>query len=316
MVNLLRLLPLVGLSLAGPDTRLNTLIRRAADEVPRSSKRGLVHITNSTFHKGLNIASDMNAWTSNKTDMTWYYNYVSYRTLTPNATYEFVPQVWGPGAVTAFLANMTALQSAGVPVQHVLGYNEPDGSSNGGSNVTPAAAAREWVQYMEPLRALFPDVRLGAPATTGTDAGVAWLNAFAARCGDNCTFDFVPFHWYDDAVNIAAHVAKLRANFSQPLWVTEYAPPFRQSDADTEQLFRDVTAFFDASPDIERYAYWPAFRSSQTPRGWNPDMAMLTADGKVSKVGAWYMGVSAAPSLRVPHAAWLVVVAACVWAFA
>jgi hypothetical protein len=315
MVYLLLLLPLVGLSVSRPESRLNILSRRAVNEVPHSSKRGLVHITNQAFHKGLNIASDMQAWTANTTDMTWYYNYVSYRTLTPNATYEFVPQVWGPGAVPAFLANMTALQRAGVPVQHVLGYNEPDGSSNGGSNVTPAAAARDWAQYMEPLRAQFPGVRLGAPATTGTDAGVAWLNAFTSKCG-NCTFDFLPFHWYGDAVNVTAHVARLRANYSQPLWVTEYAPPYRPTAAETEQLFKDVTAFFDASPDVERYAYWPAFRSSQTPPGWNPDMAMLTADGKVSKVGGWYMGVSAAPGLRAPHAAWFVAVAACVWALA
>jgi hypothetical protein len=108
----------------------------------------------------------------------------------------------------------------------------------------------------------------------------------------------------------------LRVNFSQPLWVTEYAPPYRKTSKETEQLFKDVTAYLDASPDIERYAYWPAFRSSQTPGGWNPDMAMLTADGKVSKIGGWYMGVSAAPGLRAPLAAWLVALAVCVCALA
>jgi hypothetical protein len=309
------LLSLLGLAVARPDERLSTLTRRAASEVPRSNKRGLVHITNPAFHKGLNPALDMKAWTANNTDLTWYYNYMSYQTLTPNVTYEFVPMIWGPGAQKEFVANMTKLKNAGVAIQHAMSYNEPDGNyTDGGSGVTPGEAVEGWMKYMEPLRTQFPGIKLGAPATKGNDAGIAWLNNFTQSCL-NCTIDFVPFHWYGDAVNITHHIAQLRANYSQPLWVTEYAPPFRHTTPETLQLFKDMMAFLDGSPDIERYSYWPAYRSAQTPKGWNPDMAMLKDDGTYSKVGGWYLGVSAAPRLMTPFASWFVaVMAVCLWA--
>src|SRR5690606_1907387 len=104
-----------------------------------------------------------------------------------------------------------------VDVKHAMAFNEPDGKMDtGGSDLHPGLAARAWVKNFEPLREL--GVRVGLPACTGAPAGLTWLKEFLEKCDDlmsegqderrNCTYDFLPVHWYDNFEGLASHIGE------------------------------------------------------------------------------------------------------------
>jgi len=170
-----------------------------------SPKRGLIHITSKY------PAADDPIWT--KGDLTWYYNYqiqptAAYASI-PQSQFEFVPQLWGLD--NNFLSSVVGLINGGRSITHVLTYNEPDGSTAyGGSDITPAAAATNWISQVEPLRKM--GIKVGAPAVTGSQGGFTWLADFFASCqsqGSNCTVDFYPVHWYGDFEGLASHLGQM-----------------------------------------------------------------------------------------------------------
>ncbi len=184
-----------------------TVVTASGANFNSSSKRGLVFVPNTKY------PYDNQVWVENNSDLTWYYNYG----VQPSPAYanrsqsefEFVPQLWSTS--TTFYNDVKNLINSGRKITHVLGYNEPDGtSSTGGSNIDPTVAATNWISQMQPLKKL--GVRLGAPAVTGAPSGLVWLKAFFASCqsqGTNCTVDFIPAHWYDQ-YGFESHIQELR----------------------------------------------------------------------------------------------------------
>lgn len=191
-------------------TNLLSLIH-AAEVVGSSPKRGLVYVQPSSDKHN----SDDQIWVESGSDLTWYYNYKvqptdAYSDKT-QAEFEFVPMLWGTS--NTFLSEIKSLISGGRNISHVLTYNEPDGSSaTGGSSTAPAAAAQNWIDQVEPLRAL--GIKTGAPAVTGAPSGQQWLKSFFDACaslGTNCTADFMPIHWYGNFDGLASHMGTVRA---------------------------------------------------------------------------------------------------------
>lgn len=187
----------------------------------RSDKRGLCFVPNA------NHVEDNKVWVQEGSDLTWYYNYQelpspAYADLTQDE-FEFIPMMWGVNAAnpedTTFLNTVRDLIEQGTEIKHALGFNEPDaGSDVGGSDVIPEIAARAWVANFEPLGEM--GVKLGLPAMTGGWGGMPWLRQFLGNCSEllstgdekkNCTWDFLPVHWYDNFGGIASHIGERRA---------------------------------------------------------------------------------------------------------
>lgn len=208
-----------------------------------SAKRGLIFIPNSDFPE------DNQVWVQTGSDLTWYYNYQMY----PSAVYEndtqlqFVPMLWGAPSSsddTTFLRNITAQILDGSNITHVMGFNEPDGTSaTGGSDISPDDAAVYWIRQLEPLHKL--GVSLGAPAVTGGYTGAEWLANFTTACAGNCTFDFIPVHWYGSYDGLTSHLADVSAVYpGVDLWVTEFALADATLD-DTQQFFQSALTYMD-----------------------------------------------------------------------
>ncbi len=61
-------------------------------------------------------------------------------------------------------------------------------------------------------------VKVGLPAMTGAPSGLVWLHEFLGNCSQlisedsnskkNCTFDFLPVHWYDNFEGLASHIGE------------------------------------------------------------------------------------------------------------
>ncbi|KAJ0143029.1 Alkali-sensitive linkage protein 1 [Colletotrichum tanaceti] len=265
-----------------------------------SSKRGLVFTPNS------NWPQDNQIWVQPGSDLTWYYNYQEI----PSPAYasksqeqfEFVPMMWGVSSNpddTAFLKSVRSLiKDKGINITHALAFNEPDGPSQyGGSDIAPAIAAKAWVANFIPLQEL--GVKVGLPACTGAPAGLPWLKQFLGNCSDiisaggekkNCTYDFLPVHWYDNFGGLASHIGERVANFpNTKIWVTEYAYAHQELAA-TQEFYNMSADYFDRIDYIERYTYFGAFRSKTSNVG--PNVPFLNNDGKVTDIGAWYMGMA------------------------
>ncbi|KAK6211307.1 hypothetical protein QIS74_10571 [Colletotrichum tabaci] len=265
-----------------------------------SSKRGLVFTPNS------NWPQDNQIWVQPGSDLTWYYNYQEI----PSPAYasksqeefEFVPMMWGvtsnPDDTTFLKSVKSLIKDKGINITHALAFNEPDGPTQyGGSDIAPAIAAKAWVANFIPLQEL--GVKVGLPACTGAPAGLPWLKQFLGNCSDiisdggekkNCTYDFLPVHWYDNFGGLASHIGERVANFPDTkIWVTEYAYAHQELAA-TQEFYNMSADYFDRIDYIERYTYFGAFRSKTSNVG--PNVPFLNNDGKVTDIGAWYMGMA------------------------
>lgn len=185
-----------------------------------TSKRGLC------FTPNRDHPSDNSIWTQSGSDLTWYYNYGSrpspaYANLTQDK-FEFIPMMWGVGANpndTNFLEEVKEVIKQGTNITHAMAFNEPDTIIDyGGSNIKPSVAAQAWVANFEPLAEM--GIKLGLPACTGGWDSLPWLKQFLGNCSElvskggekkNCTWDFVPVHWYDNFGGLASHIGERRA---------------------------------------------------------------------------------------------------------
>ena len=168
-----------------------------------AAQRGLIYIPDSP-------AEDASVWTQ-PSALAWYYNYMS--TPSPQlstSSLEFVPMMWGIASPSS-PSDASFFQSlAASPPQYALAFNEPEmPNSVGGSSISPANAAVAWVANFVPLRRM--GVKVGLPATSGADEGTHWLMSFLDECktllgGQECEFDFVPVHWYDDVVSLGNYL--------------------------------------------------------------------------------------------------------------
>lgn len=258
----------------------------------RSAKRGIVYVSPE-------VVSDNNFWTNNSTDLDWYYNYQSQPTTAfAKSQMQFVPMQWGlpenPDSDMSFYNAVKSLQQAGLNVTWVLGYNEPDGCTDGGSCVDPKEAAIAWVKQFEPMRRDL-GVKLGGPACTGGSTGWTWLASFHHECanqhGNNtgCLMDFLPIHWYGSFEGLAGHLGQVNGTYTNitEFWVTEFA--FNDEPLNsTQQFYNQSTEYFDKLDLIEKYAYFGPFRSDVSNIG--PNAAFLTQDGKLTDIGSWYLG--------------------------
>ncbi|KKA31095.1 hypothetical protein TD95_001788 [Thielaviopsis punctulata] len=265
-----------------------------------SSKRGLVFVPNSTYPQ------DNQIWVQAGSDLTWYYNYQDIPspayTSIAQSTFEFVPMMWGLNASDpdsdSFYKKVTQIISnRQINITHVLSYNEPDASVNGGSDISPEDGARGWVANMIPLQKL--GIKAGLPACTGQPYGLTWTQEFLSNCSSlisnsthtaNCTFDFMPVHWYDNFAGLESHINQRLSYWpNTTIWVTEFAYA-NQDLKDTLDFYNEAIPWLDNNTSVERYSYFGAFRSQNSNVG--PNAAFLNRAGALTDIGSWYLGGS------------------------
>ncbi|KAF2268414.1 hypothetical protein CC78DRAFT_558275 [Lojkania enalia] len=258
-----------------------------------SSKRGLVHVPSNEHPE------DDTIWaTTPGSDISWYYNYKHWPSEAyKNSKMQFVPMLWGASEDdegTPFLDAVKSQIATGNNVSYVLGFNEPDGpNSYGGSDILPDLAASAWKKQIEPLKEY--GIKLGAPAVTGSPNGFVWLQSWFTACNGGCTPDFIPVHWYGDFEGMASHIGQTMSTYpNMTVWVTEWGYP-NQSLEETQRFFNTSTQWFDRTQNVTHYSYFGAFRSDVSNIG--PNSAMLTAEGKLTDIGSWYLGGAATNNL-------------------
>ena len=193
--------------------------------------------------------------------MSWAYNWANNADGTLGAGIEFVPMLWGQKVFSGWDAAAKSAIASGA--KHLLSFNEPDLSAQ--ANMDSATAAAAHIKYMNPYAG---QAKIGSPAVTnggpsgGTDGmGVGWMQNFFDKCAGQCKVDFLTFHWYDSANNVAYFknyvtdvIALAKKNGVDKVWLTEFAAA--GSDAEVAKFLGEVLPWMDSNDAIERYAYF------------------------------------------------------------
>jgi hypothetical protein len=224
--------------------------------------------------------------------VTWYYNW----TLDPgNCTAApFVPMVWGhtgnEQSAAGIASEIGGIVNAGYDV--VLGFNEPDNSSQ--SNMSVATAISLW-----PSLTAKASLRVGSPGTQANSAGQSWftnfMNQVNADTSGQLRVDFIAAHWYGwNAGSCEANASSLESYLkwieaipgNRPIWLTEWGC-LNQSNptaAVVQTFFSGAVAMFARHPRLERYAWYP----------WTTNNELVAMSGSLTALG---MAFAAAP----PH---------------
>lgn len=175
--------------------------------------------------------------------------------------------LWGlpSGADPSWTA---AVQTAGT--KNILGFNEPDLTYSGSSNILPANAAAGYKTYMETQTG----VAIGMPNVlwnnVGSSSGGAynsaqWTQYFLGNC-TGCHFDFAAIHYYQncnqaDGSSAASwfqgNVTNAYNTLHLPIWVTEFQ--CYGTDAQQIAFLQIVMPWMDSLSYVARYAYFGVF---------------------------------------------------------
>ena len=214
-------------------------------------------------------------------NVNWWYDWNLDQSSSPDLEYEAIrqDQSWPSPAQD--------WQSLGINT--VLGYNEPDNTSQ--ANLPVSTAVSSWGDL------LGAGLRVGSPATT--DAGPSsWLFPFISQADSaGLRVDFVAIHYYQahdptDPAGCASQMydflLNLWNNTQRPIWVTEwnnganwtdndpYPPP---TYAQQQACIAAMVNMLESTPFVERYALY----------NWVEDTRSLVASSNtVTPAGVTY----------------------------
>lgn len=195
----------------------------------------------------------------------WYYNWTT-SSGKCTAT-EFIPMIWGhtgdEQSASGIGKEIEGIANGGYRI--VLGFNEPDNSSQ--SNISVATAISLWPSFTGNA-----SLRVGSPATQANSSGQSWFKSFMQSVDADATgklrVDFIAAHWYGwnsgscdgKAASLESYIRWLEGLPGQrPIWLTEWGC-LNQSNPSADVVkafFSGAVAMFAKHPRIERYAWYP-----------------------------------------------------------
>jgi hypothetical protein len=223
--------------------------------------------------------------------VTWWYDWSNNATSAPPATVEFVPMIWGSGALAGPIP-------AGS--KYLLGFNEPNFSAQ--SNLTPQQAATDWPKVE--MLAKAQGIPIVSPAVnfcgSSTDTSgcsdpsitdpYTWLKDFFMDC-TGCEVDAVAVHWYNcDLPSLQGYIEGNNSGlegfvqFGKPIWLTEFSCSGSSTVADNVTYMQAAVPWLESNAHVARYSW---FSSS------NIANALLeNPDGSLTMLGQTYVGLA------------------------
>ena len=217
----------------------------------------------------------------------WAYNWANTPTnrgvafSTNVANYEYVPMIWsasvnGVGGQINTIRNLE--NNFGVHVDYVLGFNEPELSSQ--SNMTVNTALDVWQVMTDEFADT--DIQLVSPAVSGQGGLNNWLYPFmdtvVARNNDSnanndLKVDAIAYHFYtvgfngtNEANRLLDQIDEIYDRYGLPIWITEFAGTsfsadnpvhsFDERQAFNREFLERLIPQFDARDYVHRVSWW------------------------------------------------------------
>jgi hypothetical protein len=234
---------------------------------------------------------------------SWYFNWgpTPDSTCSPADAAKFVPRISNAAGMASLDVAVANAQASG----WLIGFNEPNLPWQG--NMSPAQGAVLWRQIE--LTALPAGVKLVSPApnpwppgSPGDPYGHQWLWAmvdeYQALYGQKPYFDALGWHTYGynatEIINFltARRSEALSRGYDVPFWVLEYAGNCLGSMSGNQTVMAAVTPWFNATPWIDRYAWFANRLTGSEPNAINHQNCSLVNPytGALTPLGQVYQG--------------------------
>ena len=225
-----------------------------------SSKKGL------TYNSMVTSASD--ATDQYTGDITWAHNWAPTPSGTLASGVEYVPELGFQKFESSWNDAANAALSSGSKT--LFSYNEPEipAGGEGGSSITPQAAAQGHQTYMNPFAGR---AQIGTPSVTSSqDAGkgLDWLGQWFNACAGGCHADFVSVHyqstapadfeWFKNYIGQVADFAKAHGVVDQQGNPVVVLSEFRVTGDDGGQtaFLNQAIPFLENTDAVKRYSYF------------------------------------------------------------
>jgi hypothetical protein len=197
---------------------------------------------------------------SNSGAVTWAYNWAGSLSGSLPSGVEFIPMLWGARDFGGWLGTVETVLSSGS--NYILGFNEPDMSSQ--ANMSPSDAASYYRQYITPFSG---KAKLISPAvTSSTDAGLglSWFDSFITQCSD-CSISGLAVHWYGNTADefksfVTQAISTASSHNLDELWITEFALSADVNGsadlATTTAFLNEVIPWLESQTGVTRYSYF------------------------------------------------------------
>ncbi|HEX3596777.1 MAG TPA: glycosyl hydrolase [Polyangiaceae bacterium] len=225
-------------------------------------------------------------------NVSWYYNWEQGETeaCSDGRGGEFVPMIWGhtgdEQSAPKIQSTVSSFVSKGY--HYVLGFNEPDNSTQSNISVTTAIS----------LLPAFddPSISVGTAATQANSTGQTWFKDYMGQVNASKTLraDFIAIHWYgwnsgscDAKASQLESYIKYAEGFAgnRPIWLTEWGC-LNQSAPTADGVaafYQGALAVFAKHPRVERYAWYP----------WSTNCELDNDDGSLTALGTAYAAAAA-----------------------
>ncbi|PYH87755.1 hypothetical protein BO71DRAFT_404393 [Aspergillus ellipticus CBS 707.79] len=244
-----------------------------------SSKRGAAY----------NEASLVKTLTSGKSGaVSWSYNWADSVDGDMPTGVKYVPMMWGTSSVSGWTSAVKTALSKGST--HILGFNEPDMSSQ--ADMSASSAASLYKEYITPYGDRATLISPAVTSSTTSGQGLDWFKSFMDDCS-SCNVSALAVHWYGGSfADLESFMKKAISTAGDydidEVWLTEFA-----LDADingivdmaTSKTFLEKSvAWLDSHPKVGGYAYF-----------YTANNHLLTS-GSVNAVGDVYVAASSSSS--------------------
>jgi hypothetical protein len=255
--------------------------------------------------KGIGVRASPACTDSQTLKASWYLNWSVYPDPTcGGVNNKFVPRISGAGSMSLLSQAIANAQNSG----WLIGFSEPNLSWQNG--LSPAQGAVYWKQIEE--AAIPTGIKLVSPSPNQYNPGQAdpyghqWLWAMvdaykAQNGGQSPHFDAIGWNIYKQTAGEVKGYLNARRNealsrgYNVPIWVLEYGGECWNSangDTGNKAIMTTITAWFNATPWIERYAWFANRITGTEPNaiGWQSCSLINSSTGTPTSLGQIYAG--------------------------
>ncbi|CAH0024906.1 unnamed protein product [Clonostachys rhizophaga] len=244
--------------------------------------------------------SDIKLLTSEKSPISWYYNWSPTPSNIVGNSTLFIPLIHS--LETLKEENIwSALDGLPPSSEYMLTFNEPDeAEENGGSYISPEDAAKAYIEDIVPHRNSSRGWQISHPVVTGSERGLNWLRDFNESCYDidprnGCPADFIAMHWFGDFSGLASWVGTLQGFYNSSefqntsILITEMALP-QGSEDDNTSMLEQTMSYLDGLDYIAGYAWFGVFRKKNANEWTGDGVSLLENNGDLTGLGEKYLG--------------------------
>lgn len=259
-----------------------------------------------------------------KSAVSWVYNWGTHPSTTEDELFtkygiEFIPMQWGLSSENS-RKELRAYYKSHPNCKYLLGYNEPNlGAKDGGSGITPSAAAADW-KNLEEIAQEF-NLELVGPALQFSGEKLSdgkiystpkmWMDEFIKEYESLYKtaprYDYFSLHCYMNwpvaQENYLKEYYNGKSAYNKKIWLTEFCAWEDNNGGQNESMASQTLSmsekleFMDSYDGVEKYAWFMANGNTNS-IPFNSIFSTKNSDGTLTTLGQSYLNIKSENLLK------------------